>query len=119
MEATRMPQTAAGALAEDEIPILDLGPYIANENGALDRLARGLYRASTEVGFYYLKNHGIPQFLIDQMFIEAKRFHALPLEEKRKIKIDQNKIGYFEVESTITRHSDLANGAKPNLYAAF
>ena len=46
-----MPQTAAGVLAEDEIPILDLGPYLANEQGALDRLGRKLYRASTEVGF--------------------------------------------------------------------
>ena len=114
-----MAQAAAGTLAEDDIPILDLGPYFANENGALDRLGRDLYRASTEVGFYYLKNHDIPQSLVDQTFAEAKRFHALPLEEKRKIKIDHNKIGYFEVESTITRHSDLANGAKPNLYAAF
>jgi isopenicillin N synthase-like dioxygenase len=114
-----MPQTTAGTLAEDEIPILDLGPYFAREQGALDRLGRELYRASTEVGFYYLKNHGIPQALVDRTFVEAKRFHALPLTEKRKIKIDQNKIGYFEVESTVTRHSALANGAKPNLYAAF
>ena len=47
-----MPQTTAGTLAEDEIPILDLGPYFAREQGALDRLGRELYRASTEVGFY-------------------------------------------------------------------
>jgi isopenicillin N synthase-like dioxygenase len=119
-----MSQLATGALAENEIPILDLGPYLAGDNeasrtAALDRLGRELYRASTEVGFYYLKNHGIPQALVERTFEEAKRFHALPLDDKRKLKVDQNKIGYFEVETTITRHSALANGAKPNLYAAF
>lgn len=111
--------SAIERLAEDEIPILDLGPYLAKEPGALDQLARQLYRASTEIGFYYVKNHEVPQELVDRTFVEAKRFHDLPLEEKRKIKIDANKIGYFEVESSVTRHSDLAKGAKPNLYAAF
>lgn len=114
-----MALSAAATLANEDIPVLDLGPYLAGTPGALDRLGRELYRASTYVGFYYLKNHGIPQTMIDQAFEEGRRFHALPLEEKRKIKIDQNKIGYFEVASSVTRHSKLAAGAKPNLYAAF
>ena len=106
-------------LAEDEIPILDLAPYFSCVPGALDRVARDLHHASTKVGFYYLKNHGIPQAVIDQTFIESKRFHDLPLDEKLKLKVDKNKIGYFQVESSITRHSPLAQGTKPNLYAAF
>jgi isopenicillin N synthase-like dioxygenase len=116
-----MKSQAAGpaTLHEDEIPILDLGPYFAGEDGALERLGRELYRASTEVGFYFLRNHGVPQSLIDGAFIESKRFHDQPLEEKRKLKVDRNKIGYFEVASSTTRHSELAAGAKPNLYAAF
>jgi isopenicillin N synthase-like dioxygenase len=114
-----MASPANSSLAENEIPILDLGPYFAGEVGALEVLGRELYRASTEVGFYFLKNHGVSQSLIDQAFVESKRFHDQSLEEKRKLKVDKNKIGYFEVESSITRHSDLAAGAKPNLYAAY
>ena len=112
-----MASPANSSLAENEIPILDLGPYFAGEVGALEVLGRELYRASTEVGFYFVKNHGVSQSLIDQAFAESKRFHDQSLEEKRKLKVDKNKIGYFEVESSITRHSDLAAGAKPNLYA--
>jgi isopenicillin N synthase-like dioxygenase len=111
--------TTTERLAEEEIPVLDLGPFLAGEAGALDRLGRQLYKASTEVGFYYVKNHGIAQDLIGCTFREAKRFHDLPLDEKRKIKVDANKIGYFEVGSSVTKHSDLAKNAKPNLYAAF
>ena len=58
-----------------------------------------------------LREAGVPGTTLDLI--------TLPLEEKRKIKIDQNKIGYFEVASSVTRHSKLAAGAKPNLYAAF
>ena len=69
-----MASAANSSLAENEIPILDLGPYFAGEAAALEGLGRELYRASTEVGFYFLKNHGIPQSLIDQTFVE---FQAL------------------------------------------
>jgi isopenicillin N synthase-like dioxygenase len=104
---------------DEEIPILDLASYLAGEPGALDQLGRELHRASTEVGFYYIKNHGITQDLIDRTFGEARRFHELPLEEKLKIKVDANKIGYFELESSITRYSGIEKDTKPNLYAAF
>ncbi|GAA4327860.1 2-oxoglutarate and iron-dependent oxygenase domain-containing protein [Pigmentiphaga soli] len=106
-------------LAADEIPVLDLGPYLAGEPGAIDAVARDLLYASTNVGFYYLKNHGIPQSMIDRVFAESERFHRLPEEEKQKLKIDKNKIGYFGAESTVTRHSELGKGTKPNLYSAF
>jgi isopenicillin N synthase-like dioxygenase len=106
-------------LAADDIPIIDLGPYLAGEPGALDAVARDLYYASTQVGFYYLKNHGISQAVIDQVFAESARFHHQPESEKLKLKLDKNKIGYFGAGTSITRHSDLGKGTKPNLYSAF
>jgi isopenicillin N synthase-like dioxygenase len=117
-----MPDSSAVAtetLAANEIPILDLGPYFAGQPGALDAVARQLYDASTKVGFYYLKNHGVPDALVAQTFAESARFHALPLEAKRALRIDANKIGYLEVATSVTRHSALAGESKPNLYAAF
>ena len=112
-------RTAVGELAANEIPILDLGPLLAGQAGALDALAKQLYRASTEVGFYYLKNHGVPDSLVEQTFAESVRFHALPLEQKQGLKLDKHKIGYLEVGTSVTRHSPLAGQAKPNLYSAF
>ncbi len=114
--------TRTGALEKlepNEIPVLDLGPFLAGEAGALDTIARELYRASTQVGFYYLKNHGVPEAMIEQTFAEARRFHALPTDEKLELKLDKNKIGYLEVATSVTRHSPLAGQAKPNLYSAF
>ncbi|HEV7267291.1 MAG TPA: 2-oxoglutarate and iron-dependent oxygenase domain-containing protein [Falsiroseomonas sp.] len=106
-------------LATNEIPVLDLGPFLAGKSGALDDVARALYRASTEVGFYYVKNHGVPRTLVDRVFDQAAAFHALPEDAKQALKIDHNKIGYMGLGSSTTRHSALAQGAGPNLYEAF
>ena len=106
-------------LAVDEIPVIDLGPYLAGEPGAIDAVGRQLFKACTEVGFYFLKNHGIAQSTIDHVFAESERFHALPEHEKNKLTLDKNKIGYFGAGTSITRHSELGKGAKPNLYSAF
>ena len=46
-----------------EIPVLDLGPLRAGEPGALERLGAELREAFTEVGFYFVRNHGISQAL--------------------------------------------------------
>ncbi|MDB5817895.1 MAG: 2OG-Fe(II) oxygenase [Rhizobacter sp.] len=105
-------------LSTDEIPVIDLGPYLAFQAGALDVAAQALLRASTEVGFYYLANHGVAQALIDDVFAQSARFHALPEADKLRLKVDKNKIGYFGEESTITRHSALGHGTRPNLYSA-
>ena len=40
-------------------------------------------------GFGYLVGHGIPQGLIDEVFAQSRRFHALPLEAKLAIEGDR------------------------------
>jgi len=83
--------------SDEEIPIIDMGPYLAGETRADKQLAAELRDVTETVGFFYLKNHPVPQQLIDRMFVEAKRFFALPLEEKRKIPRVAN-TGYVEVK---------------------
>ena len=41
------------------IPVIDLGPYLAREPGALDHAAAELRHALTEIGFYTIVNHGV------------------------------------------------------------
>jgi isopenicillin N synthase-like dioxygenase len=50
-------------LDADAIPVIDLGPYLADEPGALDHAAAELRHALTEIGFYSIVNHGVPSAL--------------------------------------------------------
>ena len=80
--------------AADTIPVLDLGPYLAGEHGAVDALGRQLRTACETVGFFYIFNHGVADELISAAFEQARRFHALPLERKLELSLDAGNIGY-------------------------
>ena len=88
-------QTTLEADAGMRIAIIDLGPYLKGEHGALERTAAALGEASETLGFYFIRNHGIPQTLIDRVFAEAERFHTLPLERKMAVKCLDRVVGYL------------------------
>ncbi|EIW81555.1 2OG-Fe(II) oxygenase [Coniophora puteana RWD-64-598 SS2] len=63
----------------DSIPIVDLGN--------LDKvaLAREVRTACIEVGFFYVKNHGIPGQIVSNVTSSIARYFALPSETKMKL----------------------------------
>src|ERR1044072_3027025 len=91
--------------APEEIPVLDLAPYLAGEPGALHRRGAELRGAFEEIGFSFIVGHGVPQSLVDSAFAEAARFHAQPLEQKLAVKMDETLVGYLPVGGSTTRHS--------------
>jgi isopenicillin N synthase-like dioxygenase len=101
------------------IPVIDLGPYLAGEPGALDRTAGQLRFALTEIGFYSIVNHGMPTALVREVYREVARFHALPLDEKLKIELDKHNVGYLPMMGDTLRTSVVANVTKPNMSEAF
>ena len=110
--------------SDEEIPSLDIAPYLNREPGGYELVAAKLRDISRTVGFFYLKGHGIPQHLIDRVFAELRRFHALPIETKRKIPYFDTgsfRSGYqpcFKDDYQRTNVNIIAN-AKPNLVAKF
>jgi len=105
--------------AADTIPIIDLGPYLAGEPGALQEAGRQLRHALTEIGFYFIVNHGVPRARIDEAFRQAARFHALPLDEKMKVRIDKHNVGYLPMKGDTLRTSVVETVTRPNLNEAF
>ena len=49
----------------DEIPVIDLLPLNSERLEDRSRLASEIKAASVNTGFFYIKNHGIPQQTID------------------------------------------------------
>ncbi len=55
---------------------------MSNFEARKPEIADQLWKASTEIGFFQLVNHGIPQAQIDEGFAMTERFFALPHETK-------------------------------------
>jgi len=100
------------------IPVIDLGPYLAGALGAIDRTADELRFALTEVGFYFIVNHGVASGQIREVFRQVARFHARPLEEKLEIKLDKHNVGYLPMKGDTLRTSTVETVTKPNLNEA-
>ena len=109
MQTQNNPQTAT------EIPILDLGPYLAGEAEALETLAGQLRHAQEHIGFYFTVNHGIPRGLIQQAYTELRRFFALPQDEKLKIKLNAQRAGYVPAKASVYVTSTVNQNTQPDL----
>ena len=101
------------------IPVVDLGPWLAREPGAMERTAAQLTTALTEVGFYYIVNHGVPESDIEAVYREAERFHALPLERKMAVRIDRHNVGYLPMRGDTLRTSTVQTVTRANFNEAF
>ena len=104
-----------GEKKTEEIPVLDLGPYVAGEKGAAERLAVELRYAQENIGFYFVTNHGVPMDLISRGYDQLKKVFALPLEEKLKLKATNTRPGYVPPKSVVYVTSPINENTKPDL----
>jgi isopenicillin N synthase-like dioxygenase len=54
--------------ADVAIPIIDLGPIRSGTPDEALATGRQVYEAFRDVGFAYIRNHGVPQEKIDEAF---------------------------------------------------
>ncbi|KIW35588.1 uncharacterized protein PV07_02275 [Cladophialophora immunda] len=66
------------------IPIIDLEPIRSGTPDEARETGKLVYQAFRDVGFAYIKNHGLPQELLDQAFDWSSKFFALPQADKDK-----------------------------------
>ncbi|WP_420547084.1 isopenicillin N synthase family dioxygenase [Curvivirga sp.] len=72
-------------IAFDEIPIVDLAPLM--DGSAPDKVAEEIKFICENIGFLYVKNHGISKILISKAYEQAKQFFDLPFEKKNELNI--------------------------------
>ena len=69
------------------IPVVDLSDFLGAEPGLKEGFVQQLGNAYEEIGFVAVKNHGIPQDLIDKLYAYVQVYFNLPVEEKEKNQI--------------------------------
>src|SRR5437016_393796 len=105
--------------AAARIPVIDFGPVFAGEPGALQRLAPAVGHACENVGFFYAAGHGVPDDVIDRAFAASRAFHALPLAEKLKLRLNENNIGYLPTNASVQGASTVHKATRPNQNESF
>lgn len=76
-----------------------MGPLVRGEAQGLARLSELIGQACEDVGFFYIVNHGVSSEMVRRTFEDSRRFHALSLDEKRRLAINRFHRGYIELAS--------------------
>jgi isopenicillin N synthase-like dioxygenase len=105
--------------ATKAIPVIDFGPAFRDQPGGLDAVAGAVRHASEHVGFFYLAGHDVAPRLIDAAFEASREFHALPLETKMALALNENNIGYLPVNQSMQRASTVHKATRPNYNESF
>ena len=95
--------TEASTPAVTEIPTIDIGSAVEG-NGDVQGIVDAIRDASKRVGFFIIKNHGIPQELIDEALAQSKSFFDLPQEEKDALNNKVDGVFKFRGTSATTSH---------------
>ena len=69
------------------IPSVDLANFLSNDPAKQEKFVADLGAAYEGIGFVAVKNHGIPQTLIDKLYDRIQQFFALPENIKLKYNI--------------------------------
>jgi isopenicillin N synthase-like dioxygenase len=104
LEATRL------SLAS--LPVIDVLDLTSSNIDARRAVGSRLRAACLDKGFFYIKNHGVEESLVESVFSEAAAFFALPAEQKAlvdKARSNANR-GYEALQG-----QTLEPGAPPDL----
>ncbi|MFT4046226.1 MAG: 2-oxoglutarate and iron-dependent oxygenase domain-containing protein [Solimonas sp.] len=97
------------------LPLVDVSGLFAADAQRRRAAAAELGRAAREVGFLYIKGHGVPQALIDRLIARSAAYFAQPLADKMRDYIgdSDNHNGY------VPEGEEQFYGAKPDLKEAY
>lgn len=70
------------------IPVVDLSDFQSSDVKRKQAFVAQLGKAYEETGFVAVKNHGIPDALIADLYAYVQRFFSLPLEKKKGYEIE-------------------------------
>lgn len=95
-----------------DIPVIDIGPLRDGSNVA--GVAAQLHKASQEIGFIYVTNHGIDPSSMEKARSDALEFFRRPVEEKLKSKITEKHRGFLKIGDAV-----MQDDVKPDLKESF
>ncbi|KAJ5287613.1 hypothetical protein N7478_003299 [Penicillium angulare] len=87
---------------DDEIPIIDLGT-IDDGFEARENIASKIKHAAENIGFFYIKNHGIDEELIERALASAQAFFGQTDEQKNQAHDRYRGVGSTQINKKETK----------------
>ncbi len=132
---TAEPMTAemgARLIPFSSIPVIDISALRSGDRAAMEATAAEIGKACEEVGFFYIKNHGVPEALIARTYELSRRFHYSPFEQRDSVHMrhspgtrgwvpvsGEDDDGDPELYRLVEPHPEHDYLTKPRLHAAF
>ena len=69
----------------EKIPVIDVKPLRAGTLENAHSVALEIRQAAEEIGFFYIRNHGVPESVIKQSYSASKDFFNLPKVVKNNV----------------------------------
>lgn len=100
------------SIDKERVPVID----IKKINTASDKIkiSRELYKASTDLGFIYIKNHDISEKLINDLRTDGLNFFRSSIDDKEKVLITKKHRGWLGFGG-----AKMGDKAKPDLKESF
>lgn len=90
------------------IPVIDVAPLMDAASSHREKYEVGtqLHKACTDVGFFYIKNHDVPDSISKGVLSAAREWFQLPADVKKAISISPaaHYRGYQDLGANVTRH---------------
>jgi isopenicillin N synthase-like dioxygenase len=99
-------------VATAALPVIDISGLSSANLAERQAVGAELRKACLDKGFFYIKNHGVPEDLVRDVFAESAAFFALPVEQKDTVNKTKSKAnrGYESMQG-----QTLEPGALPDL----
>ena len=107
-----MSYASARPLDGQEIPVIDISPLLDGRDP--EAVAAAILRASQEVGFLYVSNHGISESFIAEAREAGLAFFRQPLAQKTDVAINSHHHGFLKIGD-----SKMEDDALPDMKESF
>ena len=98
-----------GATKARDVPRIDMSGFDKRK----PEIAEQVWNASTEIGFFQIVNHGIPQEQVDEAFAMTERFFALPNDTKANYPLGKGTNAGWEYKSQVRPSTGTADQKNP------
>ncbi len=100
------------SIDKERVPVIDIKKI--NTASYKKEIAKELYKASTDLGFIYIKNHDISENLINDLRADGLNFFRSSMDDKSKVLITKKHRGWLGFGG-----AKMGDKAKPDLKESF